>query len=55
METDSHLVIVSELRSGIEVIEAPMGRLEMNSEGWGKTLRRAQEVVDMAREVVVGH
>lgn len=48
-------MIVSELRPSIEVIEAPMGWLEMHGERWRKILGRAQEVVDMAREVVAGH
>ena len=54
-ETDGHLVVVSELCPGIEVVEAPMGRLEMDGEGWGKVMGRVQEVVNMAREVIVGH
>ena len=53
--TDSHLVVISELRPGIEVVETPMGRLEMDGEGRGKVLGRVQKVVDMTREVVVGH
>ena len=48
-------MIVSELGPSVEVIEAPMSRLEMDGEGWGKILGGAQEVVDVAREVVVGH
>jgi hypothetical protein len=48
-------VVISELGPSIEVVETPMGRLEMDGEGWGKVLSRVQEVVDMAREVVVGH
>jgi len=54
-ETDGHLVVVSELRPGIEVVETPMSRLEMDGEGRGKVLGRVQEVIDMAREIVVGH
>jgi len=53
--TDGHLVVISELGPGIEVVETPMGRLEMDGEGWGKVVGRVQEVVDMTREVVVGH
>ena len=48
-------MIVSELGPSVEVIEAPMGRLQVNGEGCGKVLGRTQEVIDMAREVVVGH
>ena len=48
-------MVVSELGPSIEVVETPMGRLEMDGEGRGKVLGRVQEVVDMAREVVVGH
>jgi len=54
-ETDSHLVVVSELGPSIEVVETPMGGLEMDGKGWGEVLGRIQEVVNMAREVVVGH
>ena len=54
-ETDGHLVVVSELGPSIEVVETPMSGLEMNGEGWGEILSRIQEVVNMAREVVVGH
>jgi len=48
-------MVVSELGPSIEVVKAPMGRLEMDGEGWGKVLSRVQKVVDMTREVVVGH
>ena len=48
-------MVISELRSGIEVVKTPVGRLEMDGEGWGKVLSRVQEVVNMTREVVVGH
>ena len=54
-ETDGHLVVVSELRPSIEVIETPVGRLEMDSEGRREILGHVQEIVDMTREVVVGH
>jgi len=54
-ETDSHLVVVSELCPGIEVVETPMDRLEMDGEGWGKVQGRVQEVIDMTRKIVVGH
>ena len=53
--TDGHLVVVVELCSGIEAIETPMTRLEMDGEGWLKVLSRVEEVVDMTREVVVSH
>lgn len=49
------MVVISELRPGIEVVKTPMGRLEMDGEGRGKVLGRVQKVVDMTREVVVGH
>jgi hypothetical protein len=32
-----------------------MGRLQVDGEGWGKVLGGTQEVIDMAREIVVGH
>ena len=54
-ETDGHLVVVSELGPSIEVIETPMSGFEMDGEGWRKVLGRIQEVVNVAREVVVGH
>ena len=48
-------MVISELGPGIEVVETPMGRLEMDGEGWGEVVGRVQKVVDMTREVVVGH
>jgi hypothetical protein len=48
-------MVVSELGPGIEVVETPVGRLEVDGEGRREVLGRVQEVVDMAREVVVGH
>jgi len=54
-ETDGHLVVVSELGPSIEVIETPMSGFEVDGEGCGKVLGRVQEVVNVAREVVVGH
>ena len=54
-ETDGHLVVVGELGPSIEVVETPMSGLEVDGKGWGKVLGRVQEVVNMAREVVVGH
>jgi len=53
--TDSHLVVVGKLGPSIEVVETPMGRFEMDREGRGKVLCHVQEVVDMAREIVIGH
>lgn len=48
-------MIVSKLGPSVEAIEAPVSRLQMDCEGWRKVLRGVQEVIDMAREVIVGH
>jgi len=48
-------VVVSELCPSMEVVETPVGGLEVDGEGWGVVLGRGQEVVNVAREVVVGH